>query len=99
MLNFQSYINGDKPVVVDFLGEGNGSCKIMASVLKEVKNTTGDLVTVLKLDIEKNRLQADRFDIQLVPTTIIFKQGCVKFRKVGIATAHEILQHLAFLID
>ena len=94
MNNFQSHINGDKPVVVDFFAEWCGPCKMMPPILQEVKKTAGEKVTVLKMDIDKNPQFARLYNIQSVPTLIIFKNGNVHWRTSGVTPASEILRHL-----
>lgn len=94
MNNFDNYIQGEKAVVVDFFAEWCGPCKMMPPVLKKVKETVGDSAIILKMDIDKNPHYAQAYQIQAVPTLIIFKQGKIIWRKSGVSTAQEILQHL-----
>jgi thioredoxin 1 len=94
MLSFEGHIKGDTPVVVDFFAEWCGPCKMMGPVLHEVKEKVGDRATVLKLDIDKSPHYSQLYNIQAVPTLIIFKNGNVIWRKSGVATTQEILQHL-----
>ena len=77
-----------------FFAEWCGSCKMMPPVLRQVKDKVGDEITVLKMDIDKNPAYAQKFQIQAVPTLIIFKAGNVVWRKSGVAAAHEILAQL-----
>lgn len=94
MNSFESHINGSKPVVVDFFAEWCGPCKMMTPILHEVKERVGDRATILKLDIDKTPNYSQLYGIQAVPTLIIFKEGKIIWRKSGVASAHEILQHL-----
>lgn len=94
MNNFESHIKGDKPVVVDFFAEWCGPCKMMPPILQEVKKAAGEKVTVLKMDIDKNPQFARLYNIQSVPTLIIFKNGNVHWRTSGVTPASEILRHL-----
>jgi thioredoxin 1 len=71
---------------------------MMSPVLQEVKQHVGDKVTILKMDIDKNPFYAQLYNVQAVPTLLIFKKGSIIWRKSGIAPAHEILQHLKFHI-
>ncbi|HET9056246.1 MAG TPA: thioredoxin [Chitinophagaceae bacterium] len=96
---FEGHINGDKPVVVDFFAEWCGPCKMMPPILKEVKERMGEKVTVLKLDIDKNPHYANLYEVQAVPTLIVFKNGKIRWRKAGVAPAHEILEHLKLLVQ
>lgn len=98
MQNFESHIKGSKPVVVDFFAEWCGPCKLMAPVLKEVKEKVGERATVLKMDIDKNPAYAQQYGIQAVPTLVIFKEGKIAWRRSGVTPAHEILQHLQLLL-
>ena len=92
--SFESHIQGDKPVIVDFFAEWCGPCKMMTPILQELKKTVGDTVTVLKIDIDKNPRYAEQFNVRAVPTLIIFKKGNVLWRKSGVTRAQEILQQL-----
>lgn len=99
MNDFNEHIQGSKPVVVDFFAEWCGPCKMMPPVLKQVKDTIGDRATILKMDIDKNPSFASKYDVQAVPTLIIFKDGNIVWRKSGVTPAHEILEHLNFHIS
>ena len=92
--SFKGHIEGDKPVVVDFFAEWCGPCKMMPPILKQVKEQLGDKVTVLKLDIDRNPAYAQMYNVQSVPTLIIFQKGKIIWRKSGVTPAQEILQHV-----
>lgn len=94
MNNFESHINGDKPVVVDFFAEWCGPCKLMGPVLHEVKEKIGDKATILKMDIDKVSYYSQLYGVQAVPTLIIFKKGNEVWRKSGVTSAPEILRQL-----
>lgn len=94
MGDFQSFINGSKPVVVDFFAEWCGPCKMMGPVLHELKTKVGDSATILKMDIDKNPSYAEQYNVQSVPTLMIFKEGRVIWRKSGVTQANEILNHI-----
>ncbi|HMJ46495.1 MAG TPA: thioredoxin [Ferruginibacter sp.] len=94
MNNFDTAINGAKPVVVDFFAEWCGPCKMMPPILKDLKNRVGDKATILKMDIDKNPDYARKYGVQAVPTLIIFKNGKIVWRNPGVTTAQEIIKHL-----
>lgn len=96
MISFEGHINGDKPVIVDFFAEWCGPCpcKLMAPVLQEVKGVAGERATVLKIDIDKHPHFMQLYNIQSVPTLIVFKNGNILWRKNGVVSTHEILQQL-----
>lgn len=92
MSNFQDVINSDQPVLVDFFAEWCGPCKMMAPILKQVKAEMADNVRIIKVDIDKNPEAASAYQIQGVPTLIIFQKGAVKWRQSGVIPAAAIKQ-------
>lgn len=94
MSTFSELLQSDRPVLVDFFAEWCGPCKLMAPILKEVKEAMGDDVTILKLDVDKNPHVADAFQIQGVPTLIIFFKGEIKWRQSGVIQAAQLQQVL-----
>lgn len=92
MASFQEVIHSNKPVLVDFSAEWCGPCKMMAPVLKEAKDKLGDAVMIIKVDVDRNREAAEHFQIQGVPTLILFKNGQVKWRQSGVVPANTLLQ-------
>ena len=94
MNNFETHIQGELPVVVDFFADWCGPCKMMPPILNEVKQRAGAKATILKMDIDKNRHYADKYGIQSIPTLIIFRQGKILWRKTGVASTSEIMQQL-----
>jgi thioredoxin 1 len=97
MPDFESHIKGSRPVVVDFFAEWCGPCKLMGPVLQDVKLKLGERATILKMDIDKNPAYVQRYNIQSVPTLMIFKEGNVVWRKSGLTPAHEIVDRLSML--
>lgn len=90
METFSKIINDDKPVLVDFFAEWCGPCKTMAPELKKFAETNKESVRVLKIDIDKNRASAEEFNIQGVPTLILFKKGKILWRQSGAMNAQQL---------
>ena len=92
MKSFNELIQSEKPVLVDFFAEWCGPCKIMAPILKEVKEKLDDAVSIIKVDVDKNPQVAALYQIQGVPTMLLFKNGKILWRKSGVMPASELVQ-------
>lgn len=87
---FLSIINSDKPVLVDFFAEWCGPCKQMSPVLKEVKSELKENVRIIKVDVDKNPMIATHYQINSIPTVIVFKKGQPLWKGAGLRMAHEL---------
>jgi len=83
METFQQIINGDKPVLVDFYATWCGPCKTMSPIVESVGKELKGQIRVLKVDIDKNNAVATSFQIQSVPTFMVFKNGKILWKQVG----------------
>lgn len=89
--SFSDIINSETPVLIDFYADWCGPCKALAPILKQVKDEMGDSVKIVKIDVDKNPSIASRFQVQGVPTMLIFKQGKQLWRQSGVLPKGEII--------
>lgn len=89
-MRFQEIIKQNKPVLVDFYAEWCGPCQMMAPTLQELKERVGNAATIIKVDIDKSPQAAAQYQIQGVPTLILFKNGQPMWRQSGVQSLHEL---------
>lgn len=89
--NLQSILNDSKPVLVDFFAEWCGPCKVQAPVLKEVKSDIGDSVRILKIDVDKSPAIAQQYQVNSIPTLILFRNGQPIWRQTGVASKQQLV--------
>lgn len=92
--NFDTIINDTKPVIVDFHALWCGPCKAQSPILKEVAAELGDRVRVIKIDVDQNQQLAGRYQIQSVPTLMVFKSGQLVWRHSGVVSKSQLISIL-----
>ena len=88
---FEQLIQADVPVLIDFYAEWCQPCKIQSPVLQELAREESGRVRVIKIDVDKNPLIARRYQIQGVPTLMLFRKGQVLWRQSGV-TPKQVLR-------
>lgn len=90
--SFSELIQDETPVLVDFSAAWCGPCKMMGPILKELKDYLGEQAHIIKIDVDENQQAAAAYNIQSVPTLMIFQNGEVKWRQAGVIPARQLQQ-------
>lgn len=90
--HFDTLVNSEVPVLVDFHAEWCGPCKMQAPILKEVAREVGGKARIIKIDVDKNQEIASRYQVRGVPTLILFKKGAVVWKTSGVVEKHQLME-------
>jgi len=82
--------SSDTPVLVDFWAPWCAPCKIMAPIFEEIANNYLSRAKICKLNTDEARDSAVEFGINAIPTTILFKDGQVQKKWVGLTSKRDL---------
>lgn len=94
METFSELIKSEKPVLVDFYADWCGPCKAMSPVIREVAKAVQGKARVIKVDIDKSVQASQAYQVQAVPTFIIFKKGNILWRHSGMIDKNSLINML-----
>jgi thioredoxin 1 len=89
---FQQLIQKDQPVLVDFFATWCGPCQMLAPILKQVKESLGERITIIKIDVDKNQAIAAQYQVRGVPTMLLFQNGKQLWRQSGVVSKDELVK-------
>jgi len=92
MNTFKEMISGTQPVLVDFYADWCAPCRMMAPILEQVSSDMMGKVKVIKVNVDKNGDAAMKYGIQSIPTLMLFQNGEIKWKGVGVIQADQIKQ-------
>ncbi len=97
--SFEEMLSGsDLPVLVDFYAAWCGPCQMMVPILEQVNAQLQGKMKIVKIDTDKYPQLASQYQIEALPTLVLFKKGEVVERIEGLLQAPQLVQHLQRLL-
>jgi thioredoxin 1 len=90
--------NSDVPVLVDFWAPWCGPCRMIAPIIQELANEYADKAKICRLDTDEARDSAMEFGITAIPTIILFKDGQVQKKWVGLTSKKDLAKAIDELL-
>ena len=92
--NFDSFVESNKIAVIDCWAPWCGPCRRMGPIIEELAGELAGKVGVAKLNTDENQGIAIRFNINAIPTLLVFKDQVLVASLVGLRPKDDILQYV-----
>lgn len=92
--DFNKLLNTDKKVLVDFYAEWCGPCKQMEPYLLKMQKEMGDKITIIRIDVDKNKTLTTEMKIDQLPTIFLYQNKEIKWRNIGFIGEQDLKKQL-----
>jgi thioredoxin 1 len=93
---FNAEVAKNKNTLVEFYAVWCGPCKVLKPIVEEIGNENKDKLTVIYVDVDKNKMLADSLKIASIPKLQIYKDGKKTWDSTGVVSKATILKKLKF---
>lgn len=87
-------LQSPQPVLVDFYADWCGPCRAIAPIIEEIARELNTKLKVVKLDVDQNPETAMQYDVQSIPTLLLFKNGKEVERLIGYMSKSKLLSKI-----
>jgi thioredoxin 1 len=97
--NFEEVVlKSSQPVLVDFWAEWCGPCRMLGPIIEELSSDYSEKAVIAKLDVDTNQKFAAQFGVRNIPTVLIFKDGELVNRQVGVSQKNVYADYIDALL-
>jgi thioredoxin len=91
---FNNLLETDKKVLIDFYAEWCGPCKQMEPFLLKLQKEMADKVTIIRIDVDKNKALAEQLKVNQLPTLLLYKNKTIESKTIGFVSEENLKKQL-----